>query len=372
MIEYLEIRNTSRNIIGIIDTPQSIIWNSLYKSVGDFEIYIRATEANLSMLKVGHYVTRRDVDDVGIIEEVSVTFSLKKGRMIIASGRFAKSILDRRHIYNLNGNTNNPTILNGNVEKAVRSLVESNAIKCNFDYGRNIGILELGALSNLSANIVDELGNPTQKQVSYANLLDYSDSVLEEYDMSSKIILSDEGKLQYIIYKGADRSVDNIDGNEPIIFSQEFDNLLSSNYTFSRKKEKNTALIGGQGEGLDRFYSILIKDVGLDRKEMFVNASSISKTYKDSNDEEKEYSSEEYEKLLISQGRQELATKRKIETFSGGINITDGQYVLNRDFFLGDIVTIQDNELGKYINARVIETMEAQDENGYSVSVEYE
>ena len=43
MIEFVEIRGHDTNIIGIIDTAQSVIWRSVYFGVGDFEIYAPAT-----------------------------------------------------------------------------------------------------------------------------------------------------------------------------------------------------------------------------------------------------------------------------------------------------------------------------------------
>ena len=353
-IEYVEIRDESRNIVGIIDTAQSIIWHSVYNGVGDFEIYAHATKKHIGLLVAGNYVTRIDDEEIGIIEHISVTFDVQRGRMITAPGRFAKSILDRRHIYNLSGKTNNATVFSGNVEAAARNLVYDNAIACSFDASRNIPILELGELSNLPDIIVDENGNAASKQVSYDNLLTYTDSLLAEYNQAAMVVLDDDSKqLQYIVYKGADRSTDNADGNEPIIFSQEFDNLNES-------------------DGLDRFYSLIAgEENGLARRETWVDASSVSMKYKDEQDEEKTYTDAEYKQMLDTLAKQELAPLVRIETFSGSIDITDGQFILNKDFALGDIVTVQDNLLGKYINARVYETLETQDENGYTVEAIY-
>ena len=372
-IEYVEIRDESRNIIGIIDTAQSIIWHSVYNGVGDFEIYAQATEKHIGLLVAGNYVTRLNDAEIGIIEHIAVSFNVQSGRMITATGRFAKSILDRRHIYNLDGNTNKATVFSGNVEAAARKLVYDNAIGCLFDARRNIPILELGALANLPDVIVDDNGNAASKQVSYANLLTYTDSLLDEYKQAAMIILDEDSKqLQYIVYKGADRSTDNTDGNEPIIFSQDFENLNESEYTYDTAQEKTAALIGGEGEGLDRFYSLVAgAEIGLARRETWVNASSVSKKYKDEQGEEKTYSDAEYKQMLDTLAQQELAPLVKIETFSGSIDITEGQFILNQDFALGDIVTVQDNFLGKYINARVYETLETQDENGYTVEAVY-
>ena len=100
MIEYLEIRDKStRDIIGIIDTAQSIIWKSVYYGVGDFEIYVAATAENIAMLAEDNYVTRIDNDECGIIEHIEITDDSNDGKMIVASGRFVKSILDRRIVY---------------------------------------------------------------------------------------------------------------------------------------------------------------------------------------------------------------------------------------------------------------------------------
>ena len=372
-IEYVEIRDESRNIVGIIDTAQSIIWHSVYNGVGDFEIYAQATEKHIGLLVACNYVTRLDNEEIGIIEHISVTFDVQRGRMITATGRFAKSILDRRHIYNLSGKTNKATVFSGNVEAAARKLVYDNAIACSFDARRNIPILELGALANLPDIIVDENRNAASKQVSYDNLLTYTDSLLAEYNQAAMVVLDDDSKqLQYIVYKGADRSTDNADGNEPIIFSQEFDNLNESEYTYDTTQEKTAALIGGEGDGLDRFYSLIAgEENGLARRETWVDASSVSMKYKDEQDEEKTYTDAEYKQMLDTLAKQELAPLVRIETFSGSIDITYGQFILNKDFALGDIVTVQDNLLGKYINARVYETLETQDENGYTVEAIY-
>lgn len=371
MIEYVEIRGHDTNIIGIIDTAQSIIWHSVYFGVGDFEIYAPATPDIIILLTTGAYVTRPDNEEVGIIENINIANDIENGAMIAASGRFVKSILNRRLIYKLSGHTNTPTILRGNVETEIREVVKNNAIACAFDSNRNIELLELGDVANIPLRIVDANGNAAQKQVSYENLLSYTDGVLEEYGIAATCILNG-GKFKYTIYRGADRSKDNTDGNIPIVFSQEFDNLTQSEYTHDETQLKNVALIGGEGEGVERFYSLLENgEKDLNRREVWVDASSISKTYQDENEEEQTYPDDEYKTMLDAQGKQDLATLVIVESFSGEIDITNGNYIYGRDFFLGDIVTVQDDKLKKYVNTRIAEVTEAQDNNGYSVEVNY-
>lgn len=372
MIDVIEVRGTSRELIGIIDTAKSIIWHSVYFGVGDFEIYAQLTQQHLLLLQIGNYITRSDNDEIGIIEKIDVTYSVQDGYMIAASGRFSKSILDRRLIYKLSGKTNTPSILSGNVEIATRQLVLDNAISCSFDSRRNIPVLALGGLANLPAVIVDENGNAAQKQVSYQNLMQYTDEVLKEYGYASKIILNASNKkLLYVVYSGADRSAENADGNTPVIFSTEYDNLSSSEYAYNEQEDRNAALIGGEGEGLERFYSLLTDGkTGLQLRELFVDASSINKTYMD-NDVEQSYSDADYKKMLDQAGKKKLAALPALETFSGEINASFGNWIFGRDFFLGDFVTLQDNTINKYATVRITEVTEVQDENGYSIDVVY-
>lgn len=370
-IEYIEVLNTSKVSIGIIDTAKSIIWHNVYFGCGDFEIYCEATQKHLSLLRIGRYVTRNGTNDVGIIESINVTFSVQDGYMIVASGRFAKSILDRRLIYNLSENTNTPTILSGKVEVAARQLVLDNAIDCSFDIRRNIPNFALGQLKDFPKIIVDENGNAAEKQVSYQNLLEYTDELLHEYGYGAKVTINESNKnFLYTVYTGTDRSTDNTGGYDPIVFSIEYDNLNSSDYVYNEQPLKNVAIIGGAGQGIDRFYTLLTRgQEGLQLREIFVNASSVNRTYKDENDEEHEYTATEYTKLLKQQGQQELLKHIVEQTFDGDINVSFGVWQLNSDYFIGDIVTIQDNLLGIYINKRITETTEVQDENGYSVDV---
>lgn len=378
MIEYVQVRNANFEVIGIIDTAKSIIWHKRYYGVGDFEIYAQSTQAHVNLLQIGNYISRLNDDEIGIVEKIEIQHNEQDGLMIVASGRFAKSILDRRVIYTLSGTKNSattfPKIPPTKVEYAARKLVKNNAIACTFNTKRNIPFLELGADSGSTAVIVDDSGEPTTLQVVNENLLEYTDALLQEYKMSAKVIFSDdETKLQYVCFQGIDRSTDNASGIDSVIFSSDFDNLTNSDYSLNETNIKNMALIGGEGEGLDKFYSSVESDAtGIARREIFVNGSQIQRKYTDEEEVEHEYTPEQYAALLDSLGKLELAQHIQIESFSGTINTASEIFVFGIDYSLGDIVTIQNNEIGVYANVRIVETTEVQDENGYSVSLNYE
>ena len=58
MIDYVEIRNAELELIGLIDTAKSIIWETQYFGAGAFEVYTAATPAAVELLQCGNFVTR--------------------------------------------------------------------------------------------------------------------------------------------------------------------------------------------------------------------------------------------------------------------------------------------------------------------------
>lgn len=388
MIDYVEIRNKSaRELIGIIDTAQSIIWKSSFYGVGEFEIYTEFTDTARSLLVPGNYVTRPDNEECGIIERIEI--SGLSDKMIVASGRFVKSILDRRIVYfasRIGAGINymwscQGMTLSGNVELAVRNLIKSTAIDAvGFDPVdiKNRNIPEIywtdDDLSNIPIIITSGTSTETEaeKQVTYKNLLDYSDEVLKEYELGAKMWLDlDRLLFRYKIYQGIDRSVDNKDGNNPVIFSADFDNIETVSYIFDDSVTKTTAIIGGEGQGISRKCALVGTElIGLDRRETFIDASNISQSYKNGDNDE-QYTNVEYSAMLEGQGRITLSNLSKTETFSGSIDTVNSQFKYGIDYNLGDLVTVQDKDIGKYINTRVLSVTECQNETGYNIDIEY-
>jgi hypothetical protein len=86
----------------------------------------------------------------------------------------------------------------------------------------------------------------------------------------------------------------------------------------------------------------------LQRREIFIDASSINKKYKDESDVEQTYTDEQYKTMLDAKGKQDIAPLVITETFNGTLDVTNGNYIYGRDFALGDVVTVQNNNIGKY------------------------
>lgn len=361
-LEYLEIRNERLELLGIIDDAASMIWHSVYYGIGDFDIEIAKTKNALQLLRKGNFVTRYDSDEIGIIENVETITNEAQEKVLTASGRFAKILLNRRLIYQLSGSTNKATIISGNIQTAVRSLVSNNAINCPFDSKRNISIIELGAAdSSITEIIVDENGKAASKQVSYQNLQEYTDELLQEYALGAKVIFTDSDKLQYVCYKGRNLSAD-------LIFGVDFDNLIDLSKSENDTALRTTALIGGAGEGLERFYSLIGGEMqGLERREVFIDNSSIARTYKDEGETEQQYTAEVYKQMLDADGKQKLADMKETQAFSCALDLNNSPYIYGEHYKCGDVVMLSDNELDIFTPVRFLEITEVRDSGGYSI-----
>lgn len=375
MIEFLEIRDTTRKLVGVIDDAKSIIWAADYYGAGSFEVYTALTDQARQLLQIGYFITRRNEKNAAIIEAVDYTDSAQDGVMIIARGRMLKSILDRRLVYRLNGNTISPVRISGNVATAVQGVVRAHAGQ-GANAARTMGVI-IGSNGGITKTITadTQLGEESSRQSSYKGLLEFTDAILQEYECGS-LMRIDESSLQmiYDLYEGADRSVGNTAGNKPLTFSQDFENLLTVNYTVDTTTLKNWALIGGEGEGLARFFTTYDQSnsTGLTRREVFVDASSFPRKYQTEGSEtEQEYTVAQYTTMLVGQAQTDLKELIITETFTGEINLTYSPYQYGVDFWLGDIVTVQDNALGLYTNVRILKATEVQDESGYTLSIEY-
>ena len=122
----------------------------------------------------------------------------------------------------------------------------------------------------------------------------------------------------------------------------------------------NVAIVAGEGEGLNRKKTTTgsTSATGLQRYEVFVDAKDISSN-------EGAITNADYIKMLAEKGSEKLAELQTVVTFDGEVDATRN-YILNRDFYLGDMVQII-NEYGITKKTRITEIIESEDENGASV-----
>ena len=333
------ISNSNFEKIAVIEDA-SVIWVKRYYDVGDFEIYVGATEEYTNILKSGNYVERLDDDSIGIIENIKITYDDEGAEYLTATGRFAESLLERRIVWK-------QTQLAGTAENGLRNLINNNIINPTIT-DRKIPIIELGEIKGYTDRL--------DAQYTGDNILDINKNVAIANQTGFKFNFTGI-KFKYELYKGIDRSY-NQSNNPFVVFSDKYDNLLTSEYELNTANIKNVALVAGEGEGTARKTAVVGSGTGLNRYEVFVDAKNISSN-------EGEISESEYNKALNEKGLENIVTIT--QAFTGEVDL-EQNYKYKKDFFLGDIVTIENSKWGIFINSRIIEITESEDESGYKIT----
>lgn len=333
--------------VGIIEEPTSAIWTRAYNKPGDFEIYTPATAELLDLIAEDCYITRQGDDGVMIVERLELTTDAEDGDFVKITGRSAASLLDRRIVLE-------QTTLSGRVDRAVYKLINDNAIS-PADVDRTLPLV---------MNVPDVLTDTISAQYTGTNLLEAVEAICAAYGMGFRVVSDSKTEIvmRVELYVSKDRRASQT-VNSPVIFSPEFENLLSTNYAFDVSKYKNIAIIAGEGEGKARKRAVYGAGAGLMRRELFIDARDVS-----TNDGE--ISDSDYTAQLEARGAEKLAEAQIVEAFDGEVDTTH-TFTLDVDYTVGDIATVE-NEYGIRADSRIAAVSEFWDEAGYSTAITFE
>lgn len=330
------------NILAAFDTYKSAIFTGRYFSPGDFELYIPATKKALDLARSSAFVTRADDTSVcGIIEKIGIQNSKESGDFITVSGRDAAALLDRRIVWR-------QTTYNGKAERIIRSLIENAFINPEIE-ARTVENFELGEEIGMSDSIRVQYTGDTIGSAVQGICKTTGTGYRVRLDLANK-------KFIFELYKGTDRSFDQ-SVNPFVVFSSDFENLIASTYEEDSSGTKNVAQVAGEGQGNERVKVAVGSVSGINRNETFINASTKS-------DNQGEIDLQTYAGLLFEDGAQKLASMEAKKQVDGEI-APNYNYTLNRDYFLGDIIQIE-NEFGYRMAPRIVEVIESWSPEGYT------
>lgn len=337
------VANTSFQRIGVVDDYVSFIWTTRYNEPGDFELVVPMSSNSLDFFVKDYYIMRDDDENVGIIERIAVSKDADNQETMIVSGRFLSSILDRRIIAK-------QTQVSGTVEACVKTLVNQNLVSPS-DSARKIANFTYGKFSIAA--------NQMQQQFTGTNLLEAIQGICETYGCGFKVTLNSSNQFVFTMFDGIDRSY-NQSANTYAVFSQEYENIESSDYEEDYQDVVTDVLVAGEGEGLDRktVWSRAEINTGLQRYEVFVDARNASTN-------NGEISEVVYYQQLKEEGLESITSFT--QAFAGEINTHNIEF--GADLGIGDICTIENRQWGIYLNARLLEWIESVSEAGvYSVT----
>lgn len=325
--------------LGVLDSFASLIWTTRYYDAGDFELCIGITENASEWLKTGNYVMQTEDDtNIGIIESVSADISEQQTYRIIARGRFLPAILARRIIAQ-------QTQVTGLISSGIYQLINDAIISPAIPARR---------IENFTIQQSYEGQETIDAQYTGYNLLETITDICTTNHIGFNVKYS-EGQFVFFLYKGVDRSYDQ-DVNPHVIFSDQYDNLLTSQLIEDITYKVTDALVAGEGEGLERRTVWVSNDedpTGIERYEGYVDSRHVRSSDGLTNDND-------YINALREEGKEELT--EYTTAFSGEVDFYNIKY--GRDIFLGDLCTVENSKLNKRLNARLVEVIESMDETG--------
>lgn len=357
------------NIVTGVEKFQSMIWTEKFYDVGDFELYLPASDESLAFYndaaKNHYYIiaaettnkeTIRDLSAMRI-EKVKLEDTYESGDFLIITGHQLKNILSTRIVWN------RKTIA-GPLWSELMDLVSENAIRTSLT-GRDIPRLALE-----TPEFIDPENPTLEEEVLLANV-----NYAVEGEILSKAlstICKDQKigwdvkvdfvtkTMKFVILQGKDRTSSQ-SRNTRVIFSSSFDNLLKTTYQIDNTNFKNVALVKGSYEeyNIDTKvkevvradqvvtpYNLGYNPAGLNRYELYVEGENATLDNESTmvNVNALAYNNQ-------SKGRTELEKYKS--TVSVSADVAPGiTYKLNKDYFLGDVCSIR-NEYNLIYDGRV-------------------
>lgn len=349
----LYVLDESYTMLGMLSSPTAFSYIERVRSKSEFAVYLPMDERNAELVK----------------EDNLILFDSKKG----IAGVIA-------HIYK-------------NVDDSGVTKLEVTGSLCDEYMYRRIcwGIYsKSGYASDIIAGMIDsQITNPDKPEraikdfvmresrdikgaeITYqstgGNVGDNVDSICTTNGFCRRARLDYSAKKIYLeLYNGVDRTVTQ-KTVPPCVFSQKFENILSSTYDKNLIDYKNAALAAGEGEGAARIYvEPQSQFSGKKRREVFIDARTVSSQQSDGTI----LSPEEYKSVLLQKANETLGGYRLVENFDCVVN-TQGNIQYEKDYFLGDKVTIVDVELGIEVDAEITEVEKAWDSNGLTIFITF-
>lgn len=339
----MEIINHKFERLGVINKFNMIQYNPKYSGIGSFELSCALNEENKSLIVEDNILWIED-EYAGVIQYIDKS----SDNEIKAKGKLLSVVLNWRTV-----------IKTYEANKLTTGIFEE-LVRLNFmdDDERKI---EGFTFIN---NVIDNTA--IRYQVTGKSLSDIFQPLSETYDIGYEVYLNMEEKaFEFTLFRGKDLTIGNKDGNKPVIFGTDFNNILKSEYVSDNNNYRNVAYVAGEGEGENRVVVEVkqTESAGFFRREIVVDARDIQKANSISR-----MTDEEYNELLQQRGKEKLSEFRKAESYDAEL-MSDARtgFVYGKDYFLGDTVSVVDKNLGVILSAKITEVTVTFAEDGYTV-----
>jgi hypothetical protein len=353
----LNVYDTELIPLGVLEEIRSLIWIRRYWSCGEFKLLVPFTPRHAAILTKNRVILKRGGAEAAQIRYVDIKKNSQGVEEIEAQGKMLPWWLDKRIV-------RNPIITTANTQDILTRIVAEN-VTAPADTDRTIPALTIAVMEDLGSGSIEYASEP------FISALLACEDAAKAAKLGFKITTDVRTQSHaFIVYKGRELTTDQTD-NPPCIFAQEFDNILEQEYTNSIENLKSVAFVGGEEkEGATRQIVQVGTAAGLERDEVFINATDITQTYKNAAGVDVTMTLAQYLNMLTQRGASELEQYAETLNFSSKINpYTNLKY--GEDFDLGDRVTCINKRWGIKINVRITEIEETYQEGKTDIDITF-
>jgi Siphovirus ReqiPepy6 Gp37-like protein len=343
-------------LLGEIDNYSSLFLTRKWHAIGDLELRIsRHLKHTEHLIKGNLIIVGSSLNKVFIIKhrEIELNQDGKASENWLIRALSLKSIIGQRMTV--------PPITTaydnkqGDAETVMKHYIERNIV-LPVDPDRVIQQIIIAANQNRGPSV--------SWQSRYKNLAEEMINISSLSELGWDVFLDiQQNKWVFDVDEGRDLTV-NQSVLPPVIFSPQFESLQSLHYTESELNYKNTAYVAGQGEGIERRIVLVGDATGLNRHEIFVDARDIAEQTEDDppvNRPEADIIND-----LTLRGQQQLNDFIQEQYLEGQV-LTKSRLIYEKDYDLGDIVTLQNRDWNITMDIRLTGVKEIYEQSGFRV-----
>lgn len=350
-IVVFNLDNNAFEPIGEINQYTSLMWPDKFNGHATFELCAPITEENKTLIRKGN-VLWCGCDNAAMIEIIESDKNDSGEKTYKVKGRTLEMLLTTRIIWGTY-DCNNKYTSTAMYEIVDRQCVNPSRIE------RKIPFLECAVDENLGKKITS--------QKTGGEVYEALQSLASDSDLGFSVLFRPiEKKLIFKVIEGVDRSImpTAAGDSNPVIFSTDLEDILSSSYYTNDQDVKSVALVMGEGEGASRKRVTSGDDSssGFLRRETYVDARDLRSEVLNDDGSTTALSEADYNATLNNRGDEKLSECVVIETFEAQMRVTGGQYTYGVDYNKGDKVIIEDLELGVQVVGKITEVSENYDD----------
>ncbi len=239
----MEVYTPALELVGMIEIQRSIIWEEYAFKAGSFSFDSLITP-DVTALLVPDNIIWITGDTAGIIESIQEKAD-ENGPYITVKGPLLTGILSRRILWGRYQMSGTPAAI-------MYQLVDDCAI--NPTRGDDT---EARKIPGLTLSTVPSGGTAIRKQQTGGTLLEALEEIGEAYQTAFGVRFDPAvPRMVFWARQGVDRAIkQNV--NEPVFYSTELEDVLSSEYIYNSQEYRNIALVAGEDEGENRVHVVV-------------------------------------------------------------------------------------------------------------------